>query len=296
MKNKSETKYLLNSFVAHVQTQFGKRIKVIRTDNGCEFNYKEFYDNLGIVHQNSCIETPQQNLVVERKHQHILNVARCIMFHSNIPKQFWSYAICHAVFIINRIPFAVMDFKIPYKLLYKRKLDMSVFKVFGCVCFASTITNNRNKFDSRSRKCIFLGFENGIKGYVFLDVKTREIFISRDVIFHEGTFIHLENRTDQLISKENHLCLPFENASNYISETVQPKEDVIQPEDGTCQNGDMRISARLRKAPEYLKDYHHRISNSIKIDSNKTQVKYPISSALSYDHLDKNQLCLITYI
>jgi len=29
MKNKSETRYLLNSSVAHVQTQFGKRIKVM---------------------------------------------------------------------------------------------------------------------------------------------------------------------------------------------------------------------------------------------------------------------------
>jgi len=59
MKNKSGTRHLLNSFVAHVQTQFGKRIKVIKTDNGCESNYKEFYDNLGIVHQTYCIETPQ---------------------------------------------------------------------------------------------------------------------------------------------------------------------------------------------------------------------------------------------
>jgi len=173
---------------------------------------------------------------------------------------------------------------------------MSVFKVFGCVCFASTITNNKNKFNSRSRKCIFLGFKNGIKGYVILDVKTREIFISRDVIFHEGTFIQLENNTDQLIYEENHLCLPFENASNYINETVQPEEDVIQPEDGNCQNTDLRRSARLRKAPEYLQDYHHRISNSVNIDYNKTQVKYPISSVLSYDHLDKKHLCLITSI
>jgi len=56
---------------------------------------------------------------VERKHQHILNVARSITFHSNIPKQFWSHAISHVVFIINYIPSTAMDFKIPYELLYE---------------------------------------------------------------------------------------------------------------------------------------------------------------------------------
>jgi len=136
------------------KTQFGKCIKIIKTDNECEFSCKEFYDNFGIVHQTSCIETPQQNSMVERKHQHILNVARNIMFHSNMPKQLWSYPICHAVLIINRIPSVAMYFRIPYELLYEQKPDLSVFKVFGCLCFASTITSNRNKFDTRSRKCI----------------------------------------------------------------------------------------------------------------------------------------------
>ena len=116
------------------------------------------------------------------------------MFHSNLPKPLWNYAISHAVFIINRIPSAAMSFKIPYELLYKCKPDFSILKVFGCLCFASTITNNRNKFDSRSRKCIFLGFKNGVKGYVVLNTKSREVFISRDVIFHERTFIQLEEQ------------------------------------------------------------------------------------------------------
>jgi len=89
MKNKSKTRSLLNNFVIYARTQFNRNIKIIRSDNGSEFNCKEFYDNLGIIHQTSCVETPQQNSVVERKHQHILNVARSIMFHSNLPKPFW---------------------------------------------------------------------------------------------------------------------------------------------------------------------------------------------------------------
>jgi len=189
MKNKSETRSILDNFVIYTRNQFNKFIKIIRIDNGSEFNYKELYDKFGIMHQTSCIETPQQNAVVERKHQHILNVARSIMFHSHLPKQYWSYVICHAVFLINCIPSATMQFQVPYELLYKRETDLSVLKVFGCLCFVSTLTNNRSKFDSRSKKCIFLGFKVRIKGYIVLDVKTREIFISRNVVFHEETFI-----------------------------------------------------------------------------------------------------------
>ena len=62
-----------------VETQFAKRVKVVRTDNGTEFVMKDFFARKGILHQLSYVETLQQNAIVERKHQHILNVARSLM-------------------------------------------------------------------------------------------------------------------------------------------------------------------------------------------------------------------------
>jgi len=44
-------------FIALVKNQFNKTIKIIRSDNGPEFNMKIFYDAEGIIHQTSCIET-----------------------------------------------------------------------------------------------------------------------------------------------------------------------------------------------------------------------------------------------
>ena len=51
-----------------VETQFSKKVKTIRSENGTKFFMRDFFAKQGICHQLSCVETPQQNGVVERKH------------------------------------------------------------------------------------------------------------------------------------------------------------------------------------------------------------------------------------
>jgi len=82
-----------------------------------------------------------------------------------------------------------MNNKSPFEMLYNCEPDFSDLKTFGCLCFASTLEHNRNKLDPRARKCIFLGFKIGTKGYIAFDTHNREICISRNVVFHEDTFL-----------------------------------------------------------------------------------------------------------
>lgn len=78
-----------------IQAQFHTRIKVIQYDNGLEFSMPDTYASQCIIHHKSCIETPQQNGVGERKHQHILNVARALRFQAQLPLTF-----CLFVFLL----------------------------------------------------------------------------------------------------------------------------------------------------------------------------------------------------
>ena len=87
---KSEVQTVLKNFCKMAEKQFSKEVKIVRSDNGTEFMcMSRFFRENGIIHQTSCVATPQQNGRVERKHRHILYIARALLFESNLPVKFW---------------------------------------------------------------------------------------------------------------------------------------------------------------------------------------------------------------
>ena len=89
MHEKSEVEKLFKDFYTMVETHFQTKISILQTNNGTEyFNEKLriFLKEKGIHHQSTCIDTPQQNGITERKNKHLLEVARAIMFSINVPK------------------------------------------------------------------------------------------------------------------------------------------------------------------------------------------------------------------
>ena len=91
MKDKTVASKLLRGFVNMIKSQFDKKITITRSDNGSEFTsgpMHEFHLEHVIIWEGSCMDTPQQNGRVERKHRHILNMARALRFQVHLPIQF----------------------------------------------------------------------------------------------------------------------------------------------------------------------------------------------------------------
>lgn len=75
-------------------------MQIVRSDNAlelCEGEMLKVYRKCDIQHQMSCVNRPQQNGVVERKHKHLLEVARSLFFQANLPVRFWGESLQCAV-------------------------------------------------------------------------------------------------------------------------------------------------------------------------------------------------------
>ena len=78
LKEKSEVTHIFEKFYSTIRNQYDTSIKILRTNNGTEyFNYvlDQILSNYGLLHHSSCVDSPKQNGVSERKNHHILEVA-----------------------------------------------------------------------------------------------------------------------------------------------------------------------------------------------------------------------------
>ncbi|XP_021775484.1 uncharacterized protein LOC110739325 [Chenopodium quinoa] len=155
-QNLQANKVLIREFCAMAKTQFGRKVKVVRSDNGQEFlSLRSFFAKKGFLHQTSCVNTAQQNSRGERKHRHILNVARALRFQAKLPKYFWGECVMTVVHLINKTPTPVLNGKTRHECLFGQKPSYDSLRVFGCLWYAANCPRVKDKLDSRSRKCIF---------------------------------------------------------------------------------------------------------------------------------------------
>ena len=148
---------------------------MIRIDNGTEFinsTLLEFFASKGILLQRSIVKTPQQNRVAERKHRHLLDIARALRFHAGFLKIFWGECVLSATYIINKLPMANLSQKTPFEVLYGETPSYDELRAIGCLWYAARI-GETDKFEPRARKCVLLGYSFGIKDYKLYDLQTK---------------------------------------------------------------------------------------------------------------------------
>ena len=140
------------------------------------------------MHQTSYVDTLQQNGRVARKHQYILNVVRALWSEANLPLEFWGECALAATYLINTTPTSILNGKIPYEVLFNTKPNYDHTKFFGCLCYVHKYQRQKDKFASRSWRCVCAGYPFGKKGWKMYDLDTGELFVSRDVVFFENIY------------------------------------------------------------------------------------------------------------
>ena len=84
---------LFKVFKALVENQSGRKLKVLRSNNGGEyvkFEFIQYCKDVGIQMQHSIPYTLQQNGVVERKNKSLKEMATCMMEAKTLPPKFWA--------------------------------------------------------------------------------------------------------------------------------------------------------------------------------------------------------------
>lgn len=96
LKTKDEVKTHFKNFIKRVSMETGRRINMLRTDNGLEFineETKKILNEEGIEHQTSTAYTPEQNGKAEREMRTMTETARTMLIAKNLPKYLWAKAI-----------------------------------------------------------------------------------------------------------------------------------------------------------------------------------------------------------
>ncbi|XP_019244601.1 PREDICTED: uncharacterized protein LOC109224480 [Nicotiana attenuata] len=309
--------------------------KTIRSDNGLKFFNAQcatLFTSLGIVHQSSCVHTPQQNGVAERKHRHLLEMARALRFQAYVPLKFWGECVLTAAFIVNRLPSSVLSGKSPYEPFHGQPPSLTHLKVFGCLCY-ETKPCFTDKFSSKAIPAIFMGYSKTQKGYKLYNISSGTFLVSRDVCFRETTFPFRPPKSAFLQSHFPNSTLTFPSPASIPSYddtflarddvpsyspptsvltpeplTAQPEPSSPQPPSSLIMQPNITTSPPSPIEPQPTHIFDTTLRKSARTSNpplwltdyvhqvKSTSTPYPISSSLKYySSLPSYQACLTSY-
>jgi transposase InsO family protein len=112
LREKSEVAEHLKSFVARIELETGKRLKVLQTDGGGEYiasKVREFLKSKGIQHELTTPDTPQHNGVAEHMNRTLLDKVRSMLHDASLPETYWYDALVYAAHLHNVTPKRALD-------------------------------------------------------------------------------------------------------------------------------------------------------------------------------------------
>ncbi|GKD33720.1 retrotransposon protein, putative, ty1-copia subclass [Tanacetum coccineum] len=157
-------------------------------------------------------------------------MVRSMMSLTTLQMSFWGYALESATRILNMVPTKKVN-KTTYEMWHGKVPNLSYLKVWGYEALIKRDTPN--KLESRSIKCIFVGYPKEKMGYYFYYLLETKIFVAGYAEFFETNLIKQEANGSIVEFDEIQMedAQPSENTSLHQHEVehdaVNPQTDVI---------------------------------------------------------------------
>ena len=262
MKSKDEVFETFLVWKKMVENQIGRKIKVLRSDNGTEYRndqFSIFCKKEGISRHFTVRDTPQQNGVAERMNRTLLEKVRCMLSNAGLGKQLWAEAVMYASHLINRLPSAALNGKTPLEVWFgKPTNDYDTLRVFGSTAYYHV---KESKLDPRAKKALFMGVTSGVKGYRLWCLSSKKIISSRNVTFDE--YVMLKKVTTDGKVSEN---------------TFQQPEGRLPQVKGTQKQVEFQTTSA--KPVEDQKTYHEANVGEEEVSNEETQQQQDLPIAI----------------
>ena len=184
LKLKFEVFEVFKAFKALVDKLRGRKIKVLRNDNGKEYINKKLQnicEENGIQMQHYVPYPPQQNGLSERKNRELKEMATCMLETKYLSPKKWDEATNCVSYFHNIFTHKSLEEKNPFEAWSAHKTNVSHFMVFGSKDWAIIPSKKRNGLKPERKKSIMVGYFEYEKGYKIFDLSSQKKFIERSV-------------------------------------------------------------------------------------------------------------------
>lgn len=260
IRHKADVFEKFKEYQALITNKFSRPIKAIRMDNGKEYinhSMKSFLTSRGIQIEATAPYTPQQNGCSERHNRTLVEKARTMLHAKNLTLRLWAEAMNTAVYIYNRTPLSHKNGLTPYEIWTGKQVNLTHMKTFGCEAYVHIPSQQRRKWDPKSKRMIFIGYQGESSNYRLYDPETCKIKISRDVTFNEKA----ENND---VPDENEMILPlsisnakekddnqYVQRENVTDAGLKPSEDADGIKTPSQPQRNLRDRSKLKKPQIY---------------------------------------------
>jgi transposase InsO family protein len=278
LRHKSDVVEKLKMLDKMVENKCGRRIQVLRSDNGREYQNKSldhYLKSRGIQRENTAPYTPEQNGRAERDNKTIVQKARTMIHAKSLPLRLWAEAVNTAVYLMNRSgSSSTPEEKTPYEVWIGQKPNLKHLRVFGSTAFVHIQKQMTTKLEPRSKKMLFVGYDGESSNYRVFDPVSKKVSVSRDVVFNETV-----GSTKSVVRNEDDEEIIFPNVEEVDERTEDADERQEEDEfqEATEEVADMEVQELQQETSQRTLRDRANLRAPTRYESNVAEYNVPLT-------------------